>query len=795
MADVKRSDSMGWGGGGSGPSHRGRKRRTFTGDSFYASVEVTGSPQKAARSTCATRESSPRKHREGSHQNRDSSALQKYELEPHELEEYVRRSREQDAQFREFLAASMDGELSRAERNHVRADDKDSQQKNPFGGYALQLLYLRYQEYTCLKKKHASLGASSVAARSNPGLLVSETGAETAGGGSQGGEGRHGAAGGRNGAGNKSKAGLPWILPGRIERYLIEAESLTLEEAQHLARPRTLLGPSPFEQQYIIPAESVMEMPADSPGMGGKGGKRRRKLPITEKPIPAGYYAYLQQQALYQGGLSQEEELLFHHLTCLAAEVERLGRGQLDLWEQGGDICEMEYQLLEKEGLLPKEMKEIASSPVSSVPALGVEPAASQSAGDVRGEGVSSAAAVTTDAGADAVVETKTHEDSDNHDRGREAGNTGSGDVSRPGTMVEAAGNGPATQAEAEQAPAAVEDAERPRQPTTQGQDGEATPAEGAATDEAMTGPTAVVLGDLSTCRRGSCEDDSAVAALAAPSSSSSSSSSAYATSEKVCGKAIAATKKDALVAQRTADVGFQCLDRYEGCARLRLIRQTYRIRNVGVNPHDHFLFRRLGARSASQNGGGTLNVKELVRFIKEQQRVRALQPCTLVLRNQTRIATKEQLVEAVLSQNANMSARERFLAKLRCVVSVHGRVHAQELPQVWDAFFGCTVAFPPVPGAPLPFANDPQPSFAETLVEADVHPDGVCMLVERVLGEVMTLTPDGFLEEKMHAVTSRDVDLGKESPWDFSAALDEEGVGTCAAIPQATAGAVAAEP
>lgn len=79
--------------------------------------------------------------------------------------------------------------------------------------------------------------------------------------------------------------------------------------------------------------------------------------------------------------------------------------------------------------------------------------------------------------------------------------------------------------------------------------------------------------------------------------------------------------------------------------------------------------------------------------------------------------------------------------------------------------------------------------------IQADVHPDGVCMLVERVLGEVMTLTPDGFLEEKMHAVTSRDVDLGKESPWDFSAALDEEGVGTCAAIPQATAGAVAAEP
>ena len=69
------------------------------------------------------------------------------------LEETVSASRDQEAEFKEFLRRSADlGPTSEMERSmdeekffkREASDAQCSAKKKPFGGYALQMLYLRY---------------------------------------------------------------------------------------------------------------------------------------------------------------------------------------------------------------------------------------------------------------------------------------------------------------------------------------------------------------------------------------------------------------------------------------------------------------------------------------------------------------------------------------------------------------------------------------------------------------------------------------------------------------------------
>ncbi|CAD7933926.1 unnamed protein product [Amoebophrya sp. A25] len=182
-------------------------------------------------------------------------------------------------------------------------------------------------------------------------------------------------------------------------------------------------------------------------------------------------------------------------------------------------------------------------------------------------------------------------------------------------------------------------------------------------------------------------------------------------------------------------------LDRFEGSANLRQIRQTYRIRNVGTNPHELKLFQDLALSNAA--------IKDLVRHIKEEQ----TKSGALVLRNQTRITTRPHLIDAVLEQRSTMTAEELFLGKLRALVSVHTAVHVQEIESVWDAFF-------------VPAGYE---SFAESLEEANLVADSVCLVVEKELSRVMTMTR-GYLEEIPDSTTSADIEVGREGVWEVPA-------------------------
>ncbi|CAD7969297.1 unnamed protein product [Amoebophrya sp. A120] len=95
----------------------------------------------------------------------------------------------------------------------------------------------------------------------------------------------------------------------RAERFLTEVESLTKEEGQHLARPRSRPGPSAYEQQYFIPlynkwtssinsaatssrdAASGAFPPSHGASCDAKQTQHSKRLPITDKPVPASVYA------------------------------------------------------------------------------------------------------------------------------------------------------------------------------------------------------------------------------------------------------------------------------------------------------------------------------------------------------------------------------------------------------------------------------------------------------------------------------------------------------------------------
>ncbi|CAD7969299.1 unnamed protein product [Amoebophrya sp. A120] len=127
---------------------------------------------------------------------------------------------------------------------------------------------------------------------------------------------------------------------------------------------------------------------------------------------------------------------------------------------------------------------------------------------------------------------------------------------------------------------------------------------------------------------------------------------------------------------RRTEQCGFEALDRYEGNPKLQQIRQTYRIKNIGVNPHFAHLFRDLGLVDNQQ-------IKQFVKkFVKDPG-------SGLILRNQTRICTRAQLLQAVTGQRATMTNGEEFAGKVRILLSVYGSFALKHLPQKWNKFFG----------------------------------------------------------------------------------------------------------